>query len=303
MHDMGITTSTEPHMWLGGQWVAWSGATLPVMTHGLHYATTIFEGIRVYGGRCFRLDDHLQRLQFSADALGLQLSHDVDEIAEVTRALIARERLVDGYVRPIVWQSSPELQLAPAGGDCELAVAAWPMPSTLNEEAAAVAVRLHPSRWCRPSGACAPLGAKVASGYLVGSLAKRDAQTAGFDDALLSDERGFVSEGTGANIFFVIDDVLVTPRPVTALNGITRQTILALAGELGIAAVERDIAVGELLEADEAFLTGTSLEVLPVSGIGDRPYVIGPVTRKLRDAYSAIVRDSAWVDRATEGAA
>ncbi|MGT2528475.1 branched-chain amino acid aminotransferase [Streptomyces nojiriensis] len=277
-------------IWLDGRFVPWREARLHVLSHGLHYGGAVFEGIRVYGGRMFKSAEHAERLCASARELNYSLPFTADALDAAARELVRREGIVDGYVRPVAWRGSEQISVSGAGATAHVAVAAWEWPHVFSAEAASRGIRLRTSTWRRPDPATAPVRAKAASLYNICTLARDEAEAAGYDDALLLDLRGGLAEATGANLFLVIDGALHTPTPDCFLDGITRRTVIALAAELGVEVVVRRIDPAELDRAEEVFLTGTAYEVQPVSAVDDRTYAVGKVTSRLAEAYGRLVR-------------
>ncbi|MFD7555110.1 branched-chain amino acid aminotransferase [Streptomyces sp. NPDC059835] len=277
-------------IWLDGRFVPWREARLHVLSHGLHYGGAVFEGIRVYGGRMFKSAEHAERLCASARELNYSLPFTADALDAAARELVHREGIVDGYVRPVAWRGSEQISVSGAGATAHVAVAAWEWPHVFSADAASRGIRLRTSTWRRPDPATAPVRAKAASLYNICTLARDEAEAAGYDDALLLDLRGGLAEATGANLFLVIDGALHTPTPDCFLDGITRRTVIALAAELGVEVVVRRIDPAELDRAEEVFLTGTAYEVQPVSAVDDRTYAVGKVTSRLAEAYGRLVR-------------
>ncbi|GAA0588729.1 branched-chain amino acid aminotransferase [Streptomyces crystallinus] len=275
-------------IWLDGRLVPWREARLHVLSHGLHYGGSVFEGERVYGGRVFKLHEHSLRLVASAREMGFTLPWSAEELDAATREVVAAAGLAEGYVRPVAWRGSDTLRLVAPGSSVHVAVAAWPWPTIFTEGPRGI--RLSTSRWRRPAPDTAPVRAKTAALYALGSLAGQEAEEAGRDDALLLDHRGRLAEATGANLFLVIDGALHTPPPECVLDGITRRTVIALARERGLGVVERHMEPAELARATEVFLTGTAYEVQPVTAVDALDYPVGPVTVALREAYAKAVR-------------
>jgi len=279
-------------IWLDGKFVPWADAQLHVLSHGLHYGGGVFEGERVYDGRIFKLAEHTERLHDSAHELGFEIPYSRAVLEQASREVVQRQGIIDGYVRPVTWRGSEQTSVSSAGTSVHVAVATWEWPHVFDGDAAASGIRLGTSRWRRPSAQSAPIRAKAASLYNICTLARDEAEAAGFDDALLLDYRGYLAEATGANLFLVIGGALHTPTPDCFLDGITRQTVIALAGELGIGVVERHLDPGELWRAEEIFLTGTAYEVQPVGGVDDHTYPVGNVTTRLREAYLQLVHEN-----------
>jgi len=258
-------------IWFDGRLVPWRDAKLHVLNHGLHYASCVFEGERVYNGKVFRLEDHNERLLNSARILGFEVPASMNDLAKATDEVISSNEIVDGYVRPIAWRGAEQMGVSAQASQIHLAIAAWDWPAYFSPEARAKGIRMQWAKWARPAPNTAPTKAKAAGLYMICTLSKHEAEAAGCDDALMLDWRGQIAEGTGANIFLVINGELHTPIPDCFLDGITRQTVIALAKKRGIKIVERAILPEELARADEVFLTGSAAEVTPVGEIiGER---------------------------------
>ncbi len=269
-------------IWMDGGLTPWRDARVHVLTHALHYASSVFEGERVYGGRIFKLSEHSRRLVESARMLGFTIPWSVDEIDRACEEVVQANGIVDGYVRPVAWRGSEMMGVSAQRSSIHLAVATWAWPSYFTPEARLQGIRLCTAPWKRPSPETAPVHAKAAGLYMICTLSKHQAEAAGFDDALLLDWRGRISEATGANIFLVMgDDRLHTPIPDCFLDGITRRTVIELARSRGIEVVERAIWPDELGAATEVFLTGTAAEITPVRSIDDHRFVPGAITQQL----------------------
>ncbi len=276
-------------IWYNGRLVPWREAGVHVLTHGLHYASSVFEGERVYDGEIFKLTEHSERLVHSARVLDMEIPYDVVRIDRACREVVAVMRIRDGYVRPVAWRGSEMMGVSAQSNRINLAIAAWAWPTYFSPEARLQGIRLKTATWRRPAPECAPTNTKGAGLYMICTLAKHEAEAAGYEDALMLDYRGYVAEATGANIFIVRDGALHTPTPDCFLDGITRRTVMALAAERGIEVVERFIKPGELAEAEEVFITGTAVEVTPVRGIDKLQFDVGPMTRMLAEDYEGIV--------------
>ena len=279
----------DGYIWFNGELHPWRGAKLHVLTHALHYASSVFEGERIYNGKVFKLEEHTDRLFYSAKTLDMDISYDRDAINEATYEAIRANNITDGYVRPIAWRGSDLMGVSAKGSKINVAIAVWPWPSYFSPEARLKGLKLDMSEWRRPSPATAPVFAKAAGLYMICTLSKHAAERKGLDDALLLDWRGQVAEATGANIFFVIDGKLHTPTPDCFLDGITRRTVIGLAKEYGYEVVERAIMPEEMKQAEECFLTGTAAEVTPVGSIGNFTFTPGQVCQTLMDAYDVTV--------------
>lgn len=280
-------------IWLDGQLLPWREAKIHVLSHGLHYASCVFEGERVYGGSVFKLTEHSQRLADSAALLDMELPWSVAEIDEATRQTVAANSIVDGYVRPVIWRGSEMMAVSAQAAKPRFAIATWAWPSYFTPEARMKGIRLGLAKYRRPAPDTAPTRAKAAGLYMICTLSKHAAEREGFDDALMLDYRGQLAEATGANLFLVFKGELHTPTPDCFLDGITRRTVIELAKAQGITVVERAILPDELAQAQEVFLTGTAAEVTPVREIAGQGFTVGPITRSLVDAYDALVRGAA----------
>ena len=277
-------------IWFDGELVPWKDAKIHVLTHGLHYASSVFEGQRAYGGEIFKLHQHSERLLFSGKLLDMPIPYTADEIDEAARKTLAANKLTDAYMRPVAWRGSEEISVPARNNKVHLAIAAWVWPSYFSVEEKLKGIRLMWSSWKRPSPETIPSAAKAAGLYMICTLSKHAAIDAGYADALMLDYRGLVAEATGANVFFIKGNDIHTPTPDCFLNGITRQTVIELARQRGYNVVERHIKAEELSNFDECFLTGTAAEVTPVSEIGDFRFKPGIVCQTLIDAYSEAVQ-------------
>ena len=277
-------------IWIDGAYVPWREAKVHVCTHGLHYASLVFEGERAYGGRIFKSRAHGERLQRSAELLQMETPYGVDAIEEVKAEVLRRNGLSDAYVRAFFWRGPEVMGASGRGGKIHAAVAAWDWPSYFDPEKRRQGIRLEVARWRRPAPESSPTAAKAAGLYLICTLAKQEAENRGFDDALMLDYRGLVAEATVANVFFVRDGALHTPVPDCFLDGITRQSVIELAQAAGMSVHVRPIRPDELSGFSECFLTGTASEITPVGSIGEARFVPGAVTERLSAAYAQAVR-------------
>jgi branched-chain amino acid aminotransferase len=275
-------------IWFDGEMVPWRDAKLHVLTHGLHYASAVFEGERAYGGNIFKLEEHTNRLINSAKLLGFDLPYTADEINDVCKAVLKANNLTDAYVRPLAYRGSEQLAVSAQLTKIHLVVACWPWPNLFGADRMQ-GVRLGLAEWRRPHPQTAPTASKAAGLYMIGTLAKHAAEAQGFNDALMLTWDGYVGEATGANIFFVIDGKIHSPTPDCFLDGITRRTVISLARARGFEVIERHITLEDMATATEAFLAGTAAEVTPVRQIGTQDFVPGKITQTLIDDYSALV--------------
>ena len=289
-HDM------DGLIWYDGALVEWRDANLHVLTHGLHYASSVFEGERVYGGNIFKLREHTERLFNSAEILGFEIPYTVEEIDAASYQACEANGIVDGYVRPVAWRGSETMGVSAQDAKIHVAIAVWPWPSYFSPEARDKGISLKTSIWRRPPPDTAPVHAKAAGLYMICTMSKHEAEAAGCDDALMLDWKGRVAEGTGANIFVMFGDgKIITPPPECFLNGITRQTVMELAAKRGIEVIERHMEPEELADAEEIFVTGTAAEVVPVVKIDGRkigPGRPGKHTKAFMQAYHALTNAS-----------
>lgn len=290
---MKPTVKPTELIWFNGEFVKWEDATVHVLTHGLHYGTGVFEGVRCYdteiGPAIFRHDDHLERLEKSAALYHMPIPYSREELRTATKELIARNGLRSCYIRPLVFRGYGTMGLFPLEAPVEVVIAVWEWGAYLGEEGKRNGVRAKVSSWRRLSPEALIPHAKASGQYLNSILAKIETHNAGYEEAILLDDHGHVCEGSGENIFVVRDGVIHTP-PQTAsiLDGINRRAVMRIARDLGYEVVERDIARAELYLADEVFLTGTAAELVPVREIDDRPVAAGTpggVTRALQAAF------------------
>ena len=280
----------DGYIWLDGEFVDWKDAKIHVLTHGLHYASTVFEGERAYGGEIFKLNEHTERLHESARLLGFALPYSVEEINDACRAMIKKMGYVDAYVRPFAWRGSDSLGVSAQNNRIHVAIACWEWPSYFSPEEKMKGIRLDIAEYCRPDPRTAPSKSKASGLYMICTISKHAAEAKGYADALMFDWRGQVAEATGANVFFVKDGALHTPKPDCFLVGITRRTIIDLAKRRGIEVIERAIMPEEMADFTECFLCGTAAEVTPVSEIAQYRFTPGEITAVLMDAYTAEVQ-------------
>lgn len=275
-------------IWYDGKLVPWREAKLHVLTHGLHYASGVFEGERAYQGHIFRLREHTLRLINSGRILGFEIPWSADEIDAACRETLAASGLSDAYLRPIAWRGSEMLAVSAQHTKIHLAIAAWQWPAYFENRMAGI--RLGWAAWRRPDPATAPTASKAVGNYMIGTLSKHRAEEEGFADAMMLSWRGDLAEATGANVFLAMDGALHTPTPDCFLDGITRRTVMALARRRQIQVVERIIKPEELAHAQEVFITGSAAEVTPVRQIGETHFTPGRMTETLLHDYEALVR-------------
>jgi branched-chain amino acid aminotransferase len=280
-------------IWMDGALAPWRDVKVHVLTHALHYASCVFEGERVYDGRIFKLTEHSRRLATSAEVMGFELPYDVPTIDQACRQVVAANGIGDGYVRPLAWRGAEMMGVSAQHCRIHLAIAAWTWPAYFTPEARLRGIRMTRGRYARPAPNTAPTASKAAGLYMICTLSKHEAEAKGYDDALMLDYRGFLAEGTGANLFLVMDGKLHTPTPDCFLDGITRQTVIGLARDRRIEVVERHIAPDELVSAQEVFLTGTAVEVTPVREIDEHRFQVGAITRQLIADFDALTREPA----------
>lgn len=286
-----ITHQEKGVIWMDGKFIQWNDAQVSILTHGLHYASAVFEGARAYNGKVFKLNEHNERLHHSANELGFKIPYSVTELNAITEEIIRKNNLQDAYIRPIAWCGEETMSVASHSCNVHVAIAAWQWTSYFSDENSIKnGLKLMWADWIRPSPATAPVTAKAAGLYMIGSLSKNKAEQAGFHDALMLDYRGYVAECTGANFFMVKNGVIHTPIADCFLNGITRQTVIAIARRHHIPVIERHIHPDEVLDANEVFITGSAAEVTPVSQIGDQCFDIGKITKIIIRAYEHLVR-------------
>lgn len=277
-------------IWMDGHFVPWRDAKTHVLTHGLHYGSSVFEGERMYDGEIFKLTAHSQRLKRSAELLDFDIPYSVAEIDAACKETCEKNGLTDCYIRPVAYLGAEQLSVSSLNSKVHLAIAAWEWPSYFDPEVKKKGIRLEWAKWRRPDPATAPSTAKAGGLYMICTMSKTAAEKRGFADAMMLDWRGYVAEATGANVFFVQNGVLHTPRVDHILDGITRQTVIEMAHARGIEVVVRDILPEELSGFSECFLTGSAAEVTPVSEIGGYRFTPGALSLGLMEDYGRLVR-------------
>jgi branched-chain amino acid aminotransferase len=277
-------------IWYDGKLVKWSDANVHVLTHGLHYASAVFEGERAYGGQIFKSTEHSERLRRSAQILDFEIPYSVAEIDAAKKLVIDKNNRRDAYVRPIAWRGSEMMGVSAQNNTIHLAIAAWEWPSYFDPAAKLKGIRLDLAEYRRPDPATIPALAKAAGLYMICTISKHKAERKGYADAMMLDWQGRVAECTGANIFFIKDGKIHTPIADCFLAGITRSTAIDLARRRGIEVIERRIMPDELAGFTECFLTGTAAEVTPVSEIANWTFTPGKICEQLMNDYTAEVQ-------------
>jgi branched-chain amino acid aminotransferase len=277
-------------IWYDGQLVPWKDAQLHVLSHGLHYGSSVFEGERAYGGEIFKSTEHSERLRKSAEILDFEIPYTAAEIDAAKRLVLEKNGMVDAYLRPVAWRGSEMMGVAAQANKIHLAIAAWDWPSYFDPAQKMKGIRIDMAEYRRPDPATAPSAAKAAGLYMICTISKHKAERKGYADALMLDWQGRVAECTGANVFFIRDGAVHTPMADCFLDGITRRTVIDLAKRRGFEVAERRIMPDELPSFNECFITGTAAEVTPVSEIGPHKYQPGNMTKVLMDDYSAEVQ-------------
>ena len=291
---MFVNTETK-FIWKNGSFHAWNDSSIHILTHTFHYGLGVFEGVRAYstssGPAIFRLNDHTDRLYSAADKVNIEVPCSKAEIIEVQKSMFSKNVLDEGYIRPMIYLGGESMGLRATDLSVNIAVAAWEWPSYMSPEAKEAGISIIKSPFLQYSN---PLysGNKIMGSYINSIMALQDAVKKGADEALLMDEDGFISEGSGENIFIIKNDEIYTPKIKHCLNGITRQSVITIAEDFGINVTEKNLTYEDLSNADEAFFTGTAVEITPVTKIDSKligPGSRGPITKKLQETYSLIV--------------
>jgi branched-chain amino acid aminotransferase len=285
----------EGWIWFNGSFVPWEKATTHVISQGLHYASSVFEGERAYGGKIFKSKEHTKRLFKSASIIGMKIPFSENEFLQAKDDLINKMKKENCYIRPVVWRGSQIMGLSTAKSDINVAIALWDdWASYFKIEDRLAGLKLITSPWKRPAPDTAPFDAKASGPYIICTMSKQFAEEKGYNDALMLDYRGFVAEGTGANIFFIKDKNIYTPIPDCFLNGITRQTVIELVKKKGFNLIEKHILPNEIDQYHEAFLTGTAAEITPIKSIDKINYNVGnnTVSFELMNDFTNLVNSS-----------
>ena len=283
----------EGTIWFDGALVPWRDAKIHVLSHGLHYGSSVFEGERAYGGRIFKSAEHAQRLRRSAELLDFTIPYSAAEIESAKELVLRTSGLRDAYLRPVAWRGSEMMGVAAQNNTIHLAIAAWEWPSYFDPETKMKGIRLDIADYRRPDPRTAPSASKAAGLYMICTISKHRAENKGYADALMLDWEDNVAECTGANVFFVADGVIHTPLADRFLNGITRQTVIDLAHRRGVEVIERRIRPEEMSGFSECFITGSAAEVTPVSEVGPYRFTPAALTKTLMDDYTAEVQPKA----------
>ncbi len=277
-------------IWLDGEMVDWREANVHILSHAMHYASSVFEGERAYNGKIFKSVEHSERLIRSGEMLDMPIPYSVEEIEAAKNAVLEANNLTDAYVRAVAWRGAGEdMGVASAKNPVRMAVAAWEWGAYYGD-AKFKGAKLDIAKWKRPSPETIPTAAKAAGLYMICTMSKHAAEAKGCSDALFLDYRGYVAEATGANIFFVQNGEVHTPIPDAILDGITRRTVIGMLKDKGITVHERRIQLEELEDFEQCWLTGTAAEVTPVGQIGDYTFEVGDITRDIAESYEALVR-------------
>jgi len=278
-------------IWYNGSLVSWIDAKVHVLSHGLHYASCVFEGERVYDGNIFKLNDHTERLFYSAKRLGIKIPYTVSDINNACKEIVSIQKVQNGYVRPFVWRGSEMMAISAQKTKIHVAIATWEWGSYFDPKLKLEGIKLDISKWKRPAPDTIPWDTKAAGLYMICTLSKHEAEKKGFTDSLMLDFEGNVAEATGANVFFKDKDGnLHTPIPDSFLDGITRRSVIDIAKSKGIKIIERKFKPNEMSNFVSCFLTGTAAEVTPVSQIDKYKFKVCNVIKDLSESYQALVR-------------
>ena len=278
-------------IWFNGETVNWADANIHILNHGLHYASCVFEGERVYEGEIFRLKEHTDRLFYSAERMGITVPYTQAEINDACRNIINIQKVQNGYVRPLIWRGSEMMAISAQKNKIHVAIATWEWGSYFDPKLKLNGIKLNISKWRRPAPNTIPWDTKAAGLYMICTLSKHEAEAQGFTDSLMLDCEGNIAEATGANVFFKNQSgELHTPIPDSFLDGITRREIIKIANTKGIKVVERKIKPEEMKDFTGCFLTGTAAEVTPVSQISDYNFKVCNVITNLNESYQNLVR-------------
>tara|TARA_Y100000817_G_scaffold214703_1_gene168795 strand:- start:2742 stop:3629 length:888 start_codon:yes stop_codon:yes gene_type:complete len=278
-------------IWYNSQLVDWKDANIHLLNHGLHYASCVFEGERVYDGEIFKLEEHTERLFYSAKRMGIKMPYSLNEINNACKEIIAVQKVKNGYVRPVVWRGSEMMAISAQKNKINVAVATWEWGSYFDPQLKLKGIKLNISSWRRPAPNSVPWDTKASGLYMICTLSKHEAESKGFTDSLMLDHEGNIAEATGANIFFKDNSgSLHTPTPDSFLDGITRRSIIEIAKSKGVNIIERKIKPEEMSNFVGCFLTGTAAEVTPVSQIDKYEFKVCDLIKSLSESYQNLVR-------------
>ena len=280
----------EGLIWFDGEFVEWKDANIHILSHGLHYASSVFEGERSYSGNIFKVREHTERLFDSAKALDLTIPYSVNDIIGASRKALELNNLTNAYLRPVVWRGE-EMGVSAPNAKVHCAIAVWEWPTYFTPEEILKGIKVTLSEWKRPSPETIPCKAKASGLYMICSLAKQKAESKGFSDALMLDYRNQIAETTGANIFFIKGNEIHTPIPDCFLDGITRRTVIKIAEDLGMNVIERVLVLDDLKDFEQCFITGTAAEVTPVSEIDEHQFIVGDSIKRISSSYIELVNN------------
>ena len=278
-------------IWFNGKTVDWTKASVHVLNHGLHYASCVFEGERVYDGEIFKLEEHTDRLFYSAKRMGISIPYTKNELNEACKQIVNIQKVKNGYVRPVIWRGSEMMAISAQKNKINVAIATWEWGSYFDPKLKLEGIKLNISSWRRPSPNSVPWDTKAAGLYMICTLSKHEAESNGFTDSLMLDHQGNIAEATGANIFFINGEKQIhTPIPDSFLDGITRRCVIDIAKSKNIEVVERKIKPEEMKDFIGCFLTGTAAEITPVSLIAENKFKVTDLIKDLSESYQALVR-------------
>ena len=278
-------------IWFNGKTVDWTKASVHVLNHGLHYASCVFEGERVYDGEIFKLEEHTDRLFYSAQRMGISIPYTKKELNEACKQIVNIQKVKNGYVRPVIWRGSEMMAISAQKNKINVAIATWEWGSYFDPKLKLEGIKLNISSWRRPSPNSVPWDTKAAGLYMICTLSKHEAESNGFTDSLMLDHQGNIAEATGANIFFINgENQIHTPIPDSFLDGITRRCVIDIAKSKNIEVVERKIKPEEMKDFIGCFLTGTAAEITPVSLIAENKFKVTDLIKDLSESYQALVR-------------
>jgi branched-chain amino acid aminotransferase len=278
-------------IWFNGDNIEWNKAQVHFLSHGLHYASCVFEGVRVYEGEIFKLEEHTARLFYSAKKMGMKVPYSEEEINLATKQIVKIQKTQNGYIRPTIWRGSEMMAISAQKNKINVAIATWEWGSYFDPKLKLEGIKLNISSWRRPSPDSIPWDTKASGLYMICTLSKHEAESQGYTDSLMLDHQGNIAEATGANIFFKNDtNEIHTPIPDSFLDGITRRCVIEIAKSKGIKVIERKIKPEEMSDFVGCFLTGTAAEVTPVSSIDKNEFKVCDVIKELSETYQGLVR-------------